>query len=79
MVHFKRILQPVALPCRNCPVSQIFSLALTIDYTLFHALGLQIEKTTFPTEVVQSSRGNREADASRQRFSTVWSAPGKDE
>ena len=54
---------------------QDISLALTADYTLFQAPGLQTEKPPFPLSLVGE---NREADLSRERCRAVWSAPGKE-
>ena len=50
-------------------------MALTADYTLFQAPGLQTEKPPFPLSLVGE---NREADLSRERCRAVWSAPGKE-
>lgn len=55
---------------------QDISLALTADYTLIQAPGLQTEKPPFPLSLVGE---NREADLSREKCRAVWSAPGKEE
>lgn len=54
---------------------QDISLALTADYTLFQAPGLQTEKPPFPLSLVGENRG-RSVQREMQR---VWSAPGKEE